>query len=135
MNKKEQDSKKIKYIKVLVTEKQKAEIEATAKKCNKSTSRFLCDRGLGYQPKHYLTDKEFELLESVQTLLKEITRFTSAVSGKAKGLKNPKARMSYLTKLEITKTWKQKLDIVVEFLYSFIENVNFRHTYNHDSKR
>lgn len=132
MNKKQEYSKKTKYIKVLVTEKQKAEIEATAKNCNKSSSRFLCERGLGYNPKHYLTEKEIELLEDVQTLLKEIVRFTSVISGKAKGLKDSKARMAFLTQMGITKTWKGKIDIVIEFLYSFIENTNFKHHYNYD---
>jgi hypothetical protein len=132
MNKKLQNCKKTKYIKVLVSEEQKAEIETNARKCNKSTSRFLCERGLGYNPKHYLTNKEFELLEDVQTLLKEIIRFTSVISGKAKGLKDPKARMTFLTQMGITKTWKSKIDIVVEYLYSFIENINFKHHYNYD---
>lgn len=132
MNKKTEKVKRTKYIKVLMTEEQKIEIEKTAKRCNKSASRFLCERGLGYSPKHYLTEKEFTLLESVQTLLKEITRFTSVISGKAKGLKEPNARMSYLSNVGVTKVWKSKLDIVIEFLYSFIDNVNFRHIYNND---
>ena len=51
---------------------------------------------------------------------------------KAKGLKDPKARMTFLTQMGITKTWKSKIDIVVEYLYSFIENINFKHHYNYD---
>ena len=60
MNKKQEDNKKKKYIKVLVTEKEKAEIETTAKKCKKSASRFLLERGLGSQKKRWSYWKEYK---------------------------------------------------------------------------
>lgn len=132
MNRKDEKERKNKYIKVLATEDQKAEIESNARKCGKSVSSFLCERGLGYEPKHYLTEKEISLLESLQTLIIELTRFTNIVSGKAKGLKDPKVRMQFLSNLGIITSWKKKLDTVLDFLYAIISNVNFRHVYNHD---
>ncbi|MDO4991409.1 MAG: hypothetical protein Q4E26_00445 [Prevotellaceae bacterium] len=132
MKTKNDEDRKVKYIKVLVTEKEKAEIEATAKRCGKSASRFLCERGLGYEPKLHLTEKEISLLESLQTLITELTRFTSVISGKVKGLKDQNLRMQYLSSISVTRPWKSKLDTVLDFLYATISNVNFRHIYNHD---
>ena len=87
MNKQNDTNKKEKYIKVLCTEEQKEEILVTAKKCKKSASRFLLERGLGYKPKHYLTEKELSLLESIQEFLVNVSRFTNLISGRAKGFK------------------------------------------------
>ena len=132
MNKKQEDNKKTKYIKVLVTEKQKAEIETTAKKCKKSASRFLLERGLGYNPKHYLTEKEIELLEGVQEFLVNVSRFSNLVSGRAKGVKTKEQRLSFLMSIGVIKSWKEKLDMVIDYLHALLCNVNFKHHYNYD---
>lgn len=132
MNKKQEDNKKTKYIKVLVTEKQKAEIETTAKKCKKSASRFLLERGLGYNPKHYLTEKEIELLEGVQEFLVNVSRFSNLVSGRAKGFKTKEQRLSFLMSIGVVKSWKEKLDMVIDYLHALLCNVNFKHHYNYD---
>lgn len=132
MNKKQEDNKKTKYIKVLVTEKQKAEIETTAKKCKKSASRFLLERGLGYNPKHYLTEKEIELLEGVQEFLVNVSRFSNLVSGRAKGFKTKEQRLSFLMSIGVIKSWKEKLDMVIDYLHALLCNVNFKHHYNYD---
>lgn len=132
MNKKQEDNKKAKYIKVLMTEKQKSEIETTAKKCNKSASRFLLERGLGYNPKHYLTEKEMELLESIQEFLVNVSRFSNLVSGRAKGFKTKEQRLSFLMSIGVIKSWKEKLDMVIDYLHAFLCNVNFKHHYNYD---
>ena len=132
MNKKQEDNKKTKYIKVLVTEKQKAEIETTAKKCKKSASRFLLERGLGYNPKHYLTEKEIELLEGVQEFLVNVSRFSNLVSGRAKGFKTKEERLSFLMSIGVIKSWKEKLDMVIDYLHALLCNVNFKHHYNYD---
>lgn len=132
MNKKQEDNKKTKYRKVLVTEKQKAEIETTAKKCKKSASRFLLERGLGYNPKHYLTEKEIELLEGVQEFLVNVSRFSNLVSGRAKGFKTKEQRLSFLMSIGVIKSWKEKLDMVIDYLHALLCNVNFKHHYNYD---
>ena len=132
MNKKQEDNKKTKYIKVLVTEKQKAEIETTAKKCKKSASRFLLERGLGYNPKHYLTEKEIELLEGVQEFLVNVSRFSNLVSGRAKGFKTKEQRLSFLMSIGVIKSLKEKLDMVIDYLHALLCNVNFKHHYNYD---
>lgn len=132
MNKKQEDNKKTKYIKVLVTEKQKAEIETTAKKCKKSASRFLLERGLGYHPKHYLTEKEIELLEGVQEFLVNVSRFSNLVSGRAKGFKTKEQRLTFLMSIGVIKSWKEKLDMVIDYLHAFLCNVSFKHHYNYD---
>ena len=132
MNKKQEDNKKTKYIKVLVTERQKAEIETTAKKCKKSASRFLLERGLGYHPKHYLTEKEIELLEGVQEFLVNVSRFSNLVSGRAKGFKTKERRLTFLMSIGVIKSWKEKLDMVIDYLHALLCNVNFKHHYNYD---
>lgn len=132
MNTKDSKNKKEKYIKVLCTEEQKAEIEAIAKKCNKSASRFLRERGLGYEPKHYFTEKELSLLESIQEFLVNVSRFSNLVSGKAKGFKTKEQRLNFLMSIAVIKSWKEKLDIVIDYLHTFLCNTNFKHHYNYD---
>ncbi|MDO4958266.1 MAG: hypothetical protein Q4E68_03280 [Prevotellaceae bacterium] len=132
MNKKIDKDKKEKYIKVLCTEEQKSEILATANECNKSASRFLLERGLGYKPKHYLTEKELSLLESIQEFLINVSRFSNLVSGRAKGFKTKEQRLSFLMSIGVIKSWKEKLDLVIDYLHAFLCNVNFKHHYNYD---
>lgn len=132
MNKKNDTNKKEKYIKVLCTKEQKEEILVTAKKCKKSASKFLLERGLGYHPKHYLTEKEMELLESIQEFLVNVTRFTNLISGRAKGFKTKEQRLSFLMSIGVIKSWKEKVDIVIDYLHAFLCNVNFKNHYNYD---
>lgn len=120
------------FIKVRVNAAELKEITETAAGCGKPPSTFLRERGLGYKPKYHLTEKEFTLLEAVQKLLVELQRFTSVISGKAKGIKDQSARMSFLFDLGILKPWKKKLDVVIDFLYATLSNVQFRHAYNYD---
>ena len=119
-------------LKVCVNADEEQRIKDKAKACGKCVSTFLREVGLGYEPKYHLTEKEFSLLESVQRMLTELTRFTSVISGKAKGLKDQSARMSFLTSIGVLKSWKEKVDVVVDFLYATLQNVQFRHAYNYD---
>jgi len=132
MNIKDDKDKKEKYIKVLCTAEQKTEILDTAKQCGKSASKFLLERGLGYQPKHYFTDKELSLLESIHDFMVNISRFTNLVSGKAKSIKTPEMRMNFLMSIGVIKSWKEKLDLVIDYLHAFLCNTNFKHHYNYD---
>ena len=132
MNIKEDKDRKVKIIKVLCTEEQKSEIMAIAHDCNKSVSRFLLERGLGYKPKHFLTEKELSLLESIQEFLVNVTRFLNLVSGRAKGFKTKEQRLSFLMSIGVIKSWKEKLDMVINYFHAFLCNVNFKHHYNYD---
>lgn len=132
MNIKEDKDRKVKIIKVLCTEEQKNEILATAVECNKSASCFLLERGLGYKPKHYLTEKELSLLESIQEFLVNVSRFSNLVSGRAKGFKTKEQRLGFLMSIGVIKSWKEKLDMVIYYLHAFLCNVNFKHHYNYD---
>lgn len=132
MSNNKKEVKKEKYIKVLCTEEDKNEIIATAKRCNKSASRYLLERGKGYEPKHYLTEKEMTLLEGVHEFLVNISRFSNLISGKAKAFKTPSERLNFLMSVGVIKSWKEKLDLVIDYLHALLCNTNFKHHYNYD---
>lgn len=132
MNNKSPDELRTIFIKVRVNESEFKEITDTANNCGKGASTFLRERGLGYEPKFHLTEKEFSLLESAQRLLIELQRFTSVVSGKAKGIKDQSERMSFLSSIGVLSSWKERVDVVIDFLYATLTNVQFRHIYNYD---
>ena len=55
-------------ISVRVTDKEKQKIKATAKKCGISTTEYVRQRALGYEPKTVLPDALFVLLEKIGSL-------------------------------------------------------------------
>ncbi len=55
-------------ISVRVTDKEKQKIKATAKKCGISTTEYVRQRALGYEPKAVPPDAIFVLLEKVGNL-------------------------------------------------------------------
>ena len=126
--------KRTKVVKVMLTEGQKDIITAKAKQCGMSVSTYLMKVGAGYKPHSLLSEKELEILMALAEYLKELKRFGSMLTAKAKHLTSPAERMAFLSQVGVTTQWREKIDRVADFLYAMLSNINFKFAYSNDSK-
>lgn len=69
------------YVGAKVTPMQQDTIRKLASKCNMTVSDFLLARSHDYEPKHRMTARQSEMLETLHNCRSDIINYTSALHG------------------------------------------------------